>query len=276
MIKKLPLLFACIFIAACGGDTGKKETETTPPAAVKEELVPDISYQLVRTLPHDTTSFTEGFLVHEGKLYESTGSPDDMPYLRSVFGPVDTATGKISVKAELDRKTYFGEGVVFLKDKVYQLTYKNQIGFIYDAKTFKQTGRFNFNSKEGWGMTTDGTSIIMSDGTNVLTYIDPATMKETKKVNVTNGGYAEDYINELEYIDGFIYANVLARNYIIKIDPQTGKVCGLLNMTSITDDANLKNPNVDVLNGIAYDPDSKRIFVTGKMYKNIYEISFKH
>ena len=243
---------------------------------MKEELVPEISYTLLRKIPHDTTSFTEGFLVHDGKLFESTGSPSDMDYLRSVFGPVDTTNGKISVKAELDRKTYFGEGIVFLKDKVYQLTYKNQIGFIYDAKTFKQTGRFSFNSKEGWGMTTDGTSIIMSDGTNVLTYIDPATMKETKKLNVTNAGYAEDYVNELEYIDGYIYANVLGKSYIIKIDPQSGKVCGLLNMANITDDANTKNPNCDVLNGIAYDPASNTIYITGKMYKDIYIIDFKH
>jgi glutamine cyclotransferase len=199
-----------------------------------------------------------------------------MEYLRSVFGPVDTTTGKIEVKAELDRKIYFGEGIAFAGGKVYQLTYKNQIGFIYDAKTWKQTGRFSFNSKEGWGMTTDGTSIIMSDGTNVLTYLDPATMKESRKLNVTNAGYAEDYINELEYIDGFIYANILMKNYIIKIDPKDGKVCGILNLTGITDDANAKNPNCDVLNGIAYDPASKRIFVTGKMYRNIYEIVFAH
>ncbi|MFL5766140.1 MAG: glutaminyl-peptide cyclotransferase [Bacteroidia bacterium] len=274
---KLKILFPAVAIAltSCSSHPEKNETQTTT-ATAKEETVPEIIYDVIRTLPHDTLSFTEGFLFHDGQLFESTGSPTDMEFLRSVFGPVDTTTGKISVKAELDRKTYFGEGIVFLKDKVYQLTYKNQIGFIYDAKTFKQTGRFSFNSKEGWGMTTDGTSIIMSDGTNMLTYIDPATMKESKKVNVTNAGYAEDYINELEYINGYIYANVLSRNYIIKIDPSTGKVCGLLNLANIAADADAKNPNCDVLNGIAFNPASGNVYVTGKMYKDIYVIRFKH
>jgi len=267
-------LIAIASLTACSDNPTPPEKK--PEETKVEEFVPTIEYTLAGTLPHDTLSFTEGLLFHDGKLFESTGSPEDFPGLRSVLGPVDPKTGKIDVKAELDPKTYFGEGIVFLNNKIYQLTYKNQVGFIYDAKTYKQLGRFSFNSKEGWGMTTDATSLIMSDGTNVLTYLDPQTLKVTKTLNVTNGGYAEDYLNELEYIKGSIYANVWMKNYVVKIDPASGKVTGLLNFASLTDDAKRKYRNAEVLNGIAYDSIADKIYVTGKLWKDLYQVDFKH
>jgi glutaminyl-peptide cyclotransferase len=273
-MKKGILIFTlALAFTGCSNDTPVTENNTT---VSTEELVPTIEHTIVSTTPHDSLAYTEGLLFNDGVLYESTGSPDSNPELRSILGTVDMKTGKIDKKAELNRNQYFGEGIVILNGKIYQLTYKNQTGFIYDAKTYKQIGTFNYKNKEGWGMTTDGKNIIMSDGTNALTYLDPETLKPLKTLNVTNGGYSEDNLNELEYIKGYIYANIWTKNYIVKIDPATGKVVGLLDLSSIADDANKKNPDVDVLNGIAYNPVTDKIYVTGKLYRDLYEISFPH
>jgi glutamine cyclotransferase len=223
--------------------------------------------------PHDVNSYTEGLLVHEGKLYESTGSPEDMPDTRSLLGVLDLTNGKIDVKAEIDRNL-FGEGIVFLHDKLYQLTYKSQKGFVYDAKSFKKTGEFAFSSAEGWGMTTDGQQLIMSDGTNLLTWLDPVSFKVAKQIPVTENGSPVMRVNELEYIKGFIYANVYTTDRIIKIDPATGKVVGKLDLGSLTAEAKARNPGAMELNGIAYDSVANKVYVTGKMWSTIYEIKF--
>lgn len=274
MKKYIPLVAIITVFTGCTNDT--PVTENNNNIVKTEELVPDIEYTLVNTMPHDTLAYTEGLVFHDGNLFESTGSPENAPNLRSVVGIVNKKTGEIDVKAELNRNQYFGEGIVILNNKIYQLTYKNQTGFIYDAKTYKLLGNFSYKNKEGWGLTTDGIHIIMSDGTNVLTYLDPQTLKPVKTLNVTNGGYSEDHLNELEYIKGFIYANIWTKNYIVKIEPKSGKVVGLIDLSSIADDANKKNPKVDVLNGIAYDSINDKIYVTGKLYRNIYEIAFPH
>jgi glutamine cyclotransferase len=202
------------FLISCN-ETPKTiiKTETvTPP----KNTVAEIPYSVLNTLPHDPSSFTEGFLFHNNQLFESTGATAELPQTKSLFGIVDVKTGKIDTKAELDKTVYFGEGIVVLKNKIYQVTYKNQVGFIYDATTYKKIGQFNYANKEGWGLTTDGISIIMSDGSNVLTYFNPKGMTVTKTLSVSNNGYAEDYLNELEYINGFIYANVWLKNYLVK------------------------------------------------------------
>ncbi len=272
MKKLFSLILLFCFLFSCSSDPKTKEVETVTPKT--EELVPTINYDVITKLPHGLESFTEGFFYYNKQLYESTGAPDNIPQLKSVVGIVDTITGNIDAKIDLGRK-YFGEGIVILNDKLYQLTYKNQLGFVYDAKTYKQVSQFGYKNKEGWGMTSDGTSIIMSDGTNVLTYWDPVTLQETKTINVTNGGYAEDYLNELEYIDGYIYANIWTKNYVVKIDVETGKVVGILDFSSITDEAHTKNPDSDVLNGLAYDSATKRMFVTGKLFPYVYVIKLK-
>jgi len=274
MKKIIGAISFLVLIAGCTNEP--KTTEVKKKEIVSENTVPEINFTVAETLPHDTLSFTEGFLFHDGVLFESTGSPDNYPYTKTIFGPVDLKTGKIDKKVELDRNTYFGEGIAFTKDKIIQLTYKNQVGFIYDAKTFKKTGQFSYSNKEGWGLTNDGTNIIMSDGTNILTYLDANTFKPVKTLSVSENGYAADYLNELEYINGFIYANVWTTNKIVKIDPATGKIVGKLDLVSLLHEARTKYPNATELNGIAFDDATNKIYVTGKLWPSIYRIEFPH
>lgn len=234
-----------------------------------------IKFELIKSYPHDTTSFTEGFLVNDGKLYESTGAPQNLLQTKSLFGIVDLATGKIDIKVELDRTKYFGEGITILNAKVYQLTYETKIGFVYDAITFKKIGEFTYPSKEGWGLTTDGTNLIMSDGTFEITYLDPITFRTVKKVSVTENNCPVENINELEYIKGYIFANIWPTNTIIKIDPTDGIVVGKLDLTILSDDSYLISPNSMEMNGIAYNSLTNKIFVTGKLWPRIYELEFK-
>lgn len=238
--------------------------------------IPFISYTVPNYFSHDTNLFTEGFLFHKGELFESTGSPKELPQAESVIGIDNLTTGKFSKKIELDKTKYFGEGIAFLNDKLYQLTYKKQTGFIYDANSFKKIGQFTYNNAEGWSLTTDGKNLIMSDGTNKLTYLDPTNLKPVRILNVTNNGMPQDSLNELEYIKGFIYANVWMNNFIFKIDPTTGKIVGKLDLSLLVQDARNKNPRIDVLNGIAYDSTTDKIYVTGKLWSNIYQIDFNH
>lgn len=254
------------FLLLLTGLIGCKEDD---PENVPTPLIP---YSLVRSYPHDTLSFTEGLLFYNDSLFESTGSPSNMPFTRSVFGPVDLSTGIISVRVELDKQTYFGEGIACFEDKFYQLTYKNGIGFVYDAATYQKLGQFSFLSDEGWGLTTDGQSLIMSDGTDRLTYIDPNTFLITRLLPVTEKGAPKRYLNELEFIEGYIYANVWLSATIVKIDPSNGKVMAIIDLADLRNRADSIYAASWELNGIAYDPDSGRILVTGKLWPEIYEI----
>jgi glutaminyl-peptide cyclotransferase len=260
------LLFSC-------GPENKSESMDEVPVVQPTPVIP---YTIVARYPHDVTAFTEGLLFHEGKLFESTGAPSNLPETYSCFGIVDLETGKINRKAELDKKIYFGEGILLLNDNIYQLTYTNQICFIYDAKTFAKKGQFSYPNKEGWGMTTDGTYMIFSDGTESLTYIDPGTYSVVKQINVTENGFAVTNLNELEYINGYIYANVWMSNDIVKINPETGEVVGKLVLDLLFKEARAKNPKSAETNGIAYDAIKDRIVVTGKLWPVIFEIDFKH
>lgn len=246
--------------------------KTNPPPP----KTPLINYTVTNRYPHDTTLFTEGLLMHNGNLFESTGSPEDLASARSLVGIVDMKTGKLNKKIEIDRKKYFGEGIVILNGKLYQLTYKNKKGFIYDAKTFIQLDTFNFVNNEGWGMTTNGKDIIMSDGTDKLTFLNPDNMQPVKILSVTENNIPVKRLNELEFINGYIYSNIWMTNYIVKIDTSNGKVTGKLDLTALNNEEMKKKPNIDVLNGIAYDPEKKKIYVTGKLWPTIYEIDFPH
>lgn len=265
-------LLVLITLAACNDGQEKKPAVTT----VSTPSTKVINYGVVKTFPHDTTSFTEGLLVHEGKLYESTGSPEDLLYTRSLAGEVDLNTGQIIKKVELDRNRYFGEGITFLNGKLHQLTYKSKIGFIYDAVTFQRIGTFPIPSPEGWGLTTDGKYLIMSDGTNKLTYLDPSTYVPVKTLDVFDQNSPVAQLNELEFINGFLYANIYTSNLIVKIDTKTGVVVGKLDLSSLAHDAKSKYPNALELNGIAYDSTTNNIYVTGKFWPNIYQIQFDH
>ncbi len=268
MLKKL-IFILLIVVSLCGCNGGKDKTNNNTTTTY---ITPDIEYSYIKSYPHDTNSFTEGFLIHEGKLYESTGATQDLPQTRSLFGVVDLATGKIETKVEIDKVKYFGEGITFLNGKVYQLTYQTKIGFIYDATTFKKLGEFTFPSKEGWGLTTDGTNLIMSDGTDVLTYLNPNTLKVVKTISVTENGYVKYYVNELEFIKGYIYANLFTTNTIVKINPSDGKIVGKIDFTSLANEANTLYPGSLEMNGIAYDSLTDKIYITGKLWPKIYEI----
>jgi glutaminyl-peptide cyclotransferase len=266
------ILLIVFLIAGCTDSKPKGKK----PVAGKNGQIESIGFTVVKTYPHDRTIYTEGFLFHDNKLFESSGSPENFPGSRSMIGIVNLKDGSFDKKIELDRTKYFGEGIVFLNDKLYQLTYKNQTGFIYDANTFVQKGTFSFSSIEGWGMTTDGTNLLMSDGTDKITYLDPDSLSVIRILNVTFNGSPALYINELEYINGFIYANIWTTNNIARIDPVTGKVTGIVDLSSLFREARKEYSLSEATNGIAFDPSKDRILVTGKFWPYIYHIDFSH
>ena len=272
--QKQILIGVLIFITLFSCQNNSKSAETTVPKSISN--IPLISYSVPNYFPHDTTLFTEGFLFYKGELFESTGSPQGLPQTKSLIGINNLATGKFSPKIELDKTKYFGEGIAFLNNKLYQLTYKNQIGFIYDATSFRKIGEFKYNNLEGWSLTTDGKDLIMSDGTSKLTFLDPEKLTPVRTLNVTENGMPQDSLNELEFIKGFIYANVWMNNFIYKINPSTGSIVGKLDLHLLTQDARNKYPKADVLNGIAYDSISDKVYVTGKLWPTIYQINFDH
>jgi glutamine cyclotransferase len=264
------LIIVLFLLSACNTD---RKDKTSPQASA--DAPPAINYGVVATYPHDTNSFTEGLLMHQGTLYESTGSPLEMPNTRSLAGVLNLQTGKIDPKVEIDRNL-FGEGITFLNHKLYQLTYREKKGYIYDATTFSKTGEFTLTTPEGWGLTTDGVHLIMSDGTDKLTYLDSATLKPVKTIHVRDNTGPVRNVNELEYIHGFIYANLYTTNYILKIDPATGTIAGRIDLTSLAMDARSRNENSLEMNGIAYDPASRNVYITGKFWPSIYAIKFSH
>lgn len=270
MNKIAPVVFI-LLAASCKN----ADVKVQPIAPNNEIVTPIIDYSVVSAYPHDTAAFTEGLLIHDGLLFESTGHTDSYLTSRSLFGVLDLHTGKIQPKVEIDKNKYFGEGIAFLKDRVYQLTDTTRIGFIYDAKTYKKLSEFHYNS-DGWGLTTNGSSLIMSDGSSNISFRDPLTFKPIKILPVTDHGERVKNINELELINGFIYANVWLTNYIVKIDTSSGKIVGKLDLSSLNEDARSKYPGAAEMNGIAYDSVQNKIYVTGKLWPNIYEIKFSH
>jgi glutamine cyclotransferase len=270
MIKFCRLLILVLFVAAC-------QEETPPPVEAKESTettarVPLIPYTVKAYHAHDVLSFTEGLTYYQDKLYESTGSPQDMPELKSVLGELDLKSGKITVRAELDRNKYFGEGIAFFQNKVYQLTYQTQTGFIYDASSFRQIKTFKYQNAEGWGMTTDSVNLIMSDGSSNLTYWNPENLQVVKTLAVTENGSLLSRLNELEFIRGYIYANVWTTHEVVKIDPATGKVVAKFDFNSLDAEVHTKYPQALEMNGLAYNPSTNRLMVTGKLWPTVYEI----
>ncbi len=271
MLMKIQLIFLILIglmLFSCSSNDSSNMDDNSS--------IPIINYTFINSFPHDTNSFTEGFLVQNGCLYESTGATAGLSQTKSLFGKVDLKTGKIETKVELDRNKYFGEGIAFLKGKVYQLTYNTKVGFIYDTISFKKIGEFIIPTAEGWGLTTDGTNLIMSDGTNTLIFLDPDSLKVVKRISVFENGYVKDNLNELEYIDGYIYANLWSTNMIVKIEPKSGKVVGKIDLTLLMDEAKSIYPQSLEMNGIAYDSVVNKIYVTGKLWPKIYEIKFSH
>lgn len=237
---------------------------------VEEIVIPQIKFQVIDTLVHDSTAFVEGLEFANGDLYESTGSPEQMSETKSLIG-IRGKNGKIIEKSVLEKK-YFGEGITILNNKVFQLTYKHQTGFVYDSKTFKKLKTFDFDNAEGWGMTNDGKQLIMSDGTYKLTFIDPNTLQKTKELSVTENGYGKQNLNELEFVDNFIYANIYQTNQIVKINPSLGNIVGVLDFTPMAEYVKRISPKSLEMNGIAYDSKNKVFYLTGKMWSKIFVI----
>jgi len=258
------ILGICLYLLACNEGSGTPPPPPPPPPSPEA-----LNCIVQKTYPHDTSSFTEGLLIYKGSLYESTGD-----YGKSKLLKIDLNSGKVEKQVDLDKR-YFGEGIVILHDTIYQLTYKEHTVFVYtlDFKKIKELSVTTGNG-EGWGMTTDSTNLIIDDGTSNLYYYEPSTFKLIKKIAVTDAGALGYNLNELEYIDGFIYANQWQLPYILKIDPADGKVVAKADLTDIWNRVQQKNPNAEVLNGIAYDPSTKKIYITGKRWPDLYEVQF--
>jgi glutaminyl-peptide cyclotransferase len=234
-------------------------------AVPAKAAVPVYGYTVVHTYPHDPGAFTEGLFYLNGALYESTGLEG-----KSGVRKVQLATGKVLQQRPLDKK-YFGEGIIAWKGKLVQLTWQTEIGFTYDLTSFKPRSEFHYQG-EGWALTTDGHRIIMSDGTPQLRFLNPETLAETGRLDVTFNGRPLPMINELEWVKGEIFANVWQTNFIVRIDPKTGKVTGVIDLSALTAQELAKGRTIDVLNGIAYDAEHDRLFVTGKLWSDLYEI----
>lgn len=239
-------------------------------ATTKIELVSNVqpkllNYTIVNTYPHDSGSFTEGLEFYKDTLYESTGLNG-----KSYFRKYDYKSGKVYKQVDLDSQ-YFGEGITFINNKMYQLTWQNKTGFIYNASTLKLEKTFKYDKDiEGWGMTNDGKYIYQTDKTEKIWKMDPETQKMIDYVNVYSGGSKIPSINELEWINGKIYTNVWQKDAIAVVNPANGAVEGILDMSGLR--KFVKNPEAEVLNGIAYNPKTKTIFVTGKNWDKMFEI----
>lgn len=232
----------------------------------------NLSFQVVNQFPHDTSAFTEGFTFYGGRLYEGTGSPDSPSTSGTWIAAIDLNSGKYEKKVNLGR-SYFGEGITFLNDKLYQLTWKTMIGFVYDARTFKKIRDFSYKS-EGWGLTNDGTNLIMSSGTSNLYYLNPDSLNFIKMLPVQDNKGIVPNLNELEYIDGYIYANEWLTPNILKIDPATGYIVAKLDLSKHVSEIKSKYPDAEEMNGIAYDSTTRKTFITGKKWPHIYEIKW--
>ena len=260
------LLFSALLLTACGGSAAraKRPGEKAQAAAVQVEPK-EYTYRIVATYPHSTTAYTQGLQYVDGQMWEGTGQHGE-----SVVQRIDLATGKTDVVVRLPRSE-FGEGITLLGDKLYQLTWQSNTAHVYDLTKGCEKIRDHRYPGEGWGLTTDGEKLYMSDGTANIYTIDPATFRREKRVTVTYKGVPVEYLNELEWIGGKIWANVYTTDQIVIVNPATGVVEGVIDLTGLLPETEVTE-TTDVLNGIAYDARQDRIFVTGKNWSKLFEI----
>jgi glutaminyl-peptide cyclotransferase len=265
-------------------DTNQPPAANSPPPTTSNQQPPTVThyrYKVVKTYPHDPQAFTQGLVYEDGVLYEGTGL-----YGQSSLTKRELESGKVLKRERLARK-YFGEGIAVFRDKIFQLTWQSQTGFVYDKTTFRLLKQFNYPG-EGWGLTHDGKQLIMSDGTATLRFLDPNTLAETRRVTVRDGGHDVTLLNELEYVapppSGVvdsdsqpraagpqIFANIWGSDAIVIIDPNTGRVTARLDLTYLWPISDRPSPEF-VLNGIAYLPKSNHLLITGKCWPKLYEI----
>ncbi|MFZ9583370.1 MAG: glutaminyl-peptide cyclotransferase [Pseudohongiellaceae bacterium] len=233
-------------------------------AAASQAAVPVQQVDIVATYPHDPRAFTQGLLFTDGVLYEGTGRNGE-----STLRKVELATGSVLQSTPLAAQ-HFGEGITLFQDKLYQLTWQSHLGFVYEKDTLKPLRSF-YLPGEGWGITHDGSRLIISDGSANLRFFDPATLREVSRVAVTEDGKPLDRLNELEFVEGEVWANVWYTDTIVRIDPTSGHVVGKLDLRGLNEQRGVD----DVLNGIAWDAEGKRLFVTGKLWSRLYEVKPK-
>lgn len=243
-----------------------ENVETTTRIELVSGVEPKLmTYTVLNTFPHDTTSYTEGLEFYRDTLFESGGQ-----YNKSKLFKTDYKTGKVFKNIKLEGK-YFGEGITILNNKIFQLTYKEMTGFIYNADTWKVEKTFSFDKQvEGWGMTNDGKNLYQSDGTEKIWKMNPETQKMVDYINVYTNNSKIKSINELEWINGLIYCNIYQKDAIAIVNPANGAVEGILDLSALR--KQVKNSEAEVLNGIAYNPKTKTLFVTGKNWDTLFEI----
>jgi glutamine cyclotransferase len=265
----LAAMLTGFFLAGCGSTEGRHAQYSASTAAVAKKQkaqIPVFGAKVVKTFPHDSHAFTQGLEYYGGYLYESTGRLG-----QSTLRKVDLETGRVIQKVSLPAQE-FGEGLAIFRGKIYQLTWLSKKGFIYGLDTFRQVGEFHYEY-EGWGLTHDDASLILSDGTNTLRFIDPASFAVTKTIEVYAGDEAVANLNELEYIDSEIFSNVWHSSRIARIDPRSGQVVAWIDLTALAKKE--QHGEEDVLNGIAYDHEAHRLFVTGKDWPEIIQIELE-
>jgi len=277
-MKKYLFIVLSVTIFSChnGNNKTQDDNETTI-KSIGIDPPKNISYSIISVYPHDTSSYTQGLEIYDGKFYEGSGN-----YEKSSVRIVDIKTGKVEHKhlmgtsSSLGDNSIFGEGITIFKDKLYQLTWQSHIVYVYDVNNIdKPIKTFNWSS-EGWGLTHNATDLIISDGiTSNIYFVDPETFKIKSTLEVTDNLGPVDNINELEYIDGFIYANIYLKDYIVKIDPANGHVVGKMSLPGIIQQyaPNYKLNEGECLNGIAWDSTSKKMYITGKDWPKLFEIT---
>jgi glutamine cyclotransferase len=272
LITCLLALLALPFICSCSPPAGGLIPTSSPvspantisPTVAPSDTVTAYTYRVVNSYPHDPDAFTQGLVFEDSVLYEGTGL-----YGNSTLRKVDLKIGAILQVHELPAR-FFGEGITIYGDKIIQLTWLSNVGYVHNKESFELLREFNYPT-EGWGITHDGTHLIMSDGTSTLHFLDPESYKEVHRVKVLDSGSPVTALNELEYVQGIIYANVWRTDRIAMIAPSTGEVAGWIDLTGLLSEED-RTQRVDVLNGIAYDAEDDRLFVTGKWWPKLFEI----
>src|SRR5215212_952167 len=281
MRQLLGLLLLTAFFGGAGCDGGARtQTNSLPIDAAPTNSaanvnasrgasagVPVYGYEVVNTYPHDAQAFTQGLIFSDGALVESTGIEK-----HSTLRRVELQTGKVLQKVDVPG-FFFAEGLTLFGGKIYQLTWRGMKGFVYDPKTFEKTGEFKYEG-EGWGLTHDADSLILSDGTNEIRFLDPNTYAVKRTISVTDAGRPVEELNELEYVKGEIYANVWHEDRVARIDPRDGRVAGWIDLSGLLKAGEVSSEEA-VLNGIAYDERGDRLFVTGKLWPKLFEIKLR-
>lgn len=265
----LALTGGLVLAIACGASAPSPAADgaqaaSSSAAVVVGGAVPALPYDVVRSHPHDPGAFTQGLHLVDGELYEGTGL-----HGRSTLRRVELRSGRVLQQVAIEPQ-YFGEGITVVGDRIVQLTWQSGTGFVYDRRSFERQRTFAYTG-EGWGLTTDGARLIMSDGTDTLRFWHPETLEEVGRVRVHEGGRSVPQLNELEYVNGAIYANVWPTDRVARIDPATGQVTGWLDFSGLLTPTE-RSRGVDVLNGLAYDPATGHLLVTGKLWPWVFEV----